>query len=91
MDSWLRASTSRVQVNYFLSFFFGKTKKKFVFFFRKDSIVSERINYDLLKKAKDIQEGIVSCPELLGTSNNTKTTDTIPAAIEKHLRGKACK
>jgi len=58
--------------------------------YKKDSIVTERINYDLLKKAKDIQEGIIACPELLGTSNNTRTTDSIPAAIEKHLRGKNC-
>lgn len=34
--------------------------------FRNDSIVSETINYDLLVKAKEIQEGKRLCPELLG-------------------------
>lgn len=52
---------------------------------RKDSVVSERICYDLLKKAKDIQDGIRPCPELLGTNINSKTADNIPPAIEKHL------
>lgn len=54
---------------------------------RKDSIVTEQINYDLLKKAKDIQEGILPCPELLGHGNNSKTKDNIPPAIQKHLGG----
>ncbi|KAJ6635583.1 Glutamate--cysteine ligase [Pseudolycoriella hygida] len=58
--------------------------------YKKDSIVTATINYDLLKKAKDIQEGNIPCPELLGTSNRTRTTDSIPPAIEKHLRGKPC-
>lgn len=53
--------------------------------FRKDSIVTERINYDLLKKAKGIQEGTIAAPELLGHGNKTKTTDNIPSAIRKHL------
>lgn len=48
-------------------------------------MVSERICYDLLKKAKDIQDGIRPCPELLGTNINSKTADNIPPAIEKHL------
>lgn len=34
---------------------------------RKDSIVSERINYDLIKKFKEIQDGIISCRELHGS------------------------
>lgn len=53
--------------------------------YKQDSVVSERICYDLLKKAKDIQDGIRPCPELLGTNINSKTADNIPAAIEKHL------
>lgn len=53
--------------------------------YKQDSVVSERICYDLLKKAKDIQDGIRPCPELLGTNVNSKTADNIPPAIEKHL------
>lgn len=52
---------------------------------RKDSVVSERINYDLLTKARLIQEGTLPSPELLGRSNKTKTSDNIPTAIQKHL------
>lgn len=33
---------------------------------RKDSVVTEKINFDLLKKAKLIQEGLQPCNELLG-------------------------
>lgn len=43
-----------------------------VFFFvisRNDSVVSERINFDLMTKVKDIQEGTCSCPELFGSLN----------------------
>lgn len=59
------------------------------FSYRKDSIVTERINYDLLKKIKDIEEG-APCPELLGSANKTKTQDNIPSAIVKHLTNGAC-
>lgn len=34
--------------------------------YKKDSVVSEKINFDLLKKAKLIQEGLQPCNELLG-------------------------
>lgn len=61
------------------------TKAKRFSIRRKDSIVTERINYDLLKKAKGIQEGTIAAPELLGHSNKTKTKDNIPKAIRKHL------
>lgn len=57
--------------------------------YRKDSVVTERINYDLLKKAKEIQDGIRPCEELLGRCTVSKTKDSIPTAIEKHL-GKKC-
>lgn len=50
--------------------------------------MSERINFDLLKKAKEIQEGNRSVPELLGHYNQSKTKDSIPSAIQKHLSGK---
>lgn len=53
--------------------------------YKKDSIVTEKINYDLLKTAKEIQEGLRSCPELLGHCIQSKTADNIPPAIMKHL------
>lgn len=53
--------------------------------YKFDSIVTEQINFDLLKKAHEIQEGQLPCPQLLGTCTNSKTTDTIPPAIQKHL------
>lgn len=56
--------------------------------YKQDSVVSEKICYDLLKKAKDIQEWIRPSPELLGTNINSKTADNIPPAIEKHLTKK---
>lgn len=55
---------------------------------RKDSIVTDRINYDILKKIQDIQNGKIIEPSLLGQSgNHTKTKDFIPPAIQKHLNG----
>lgn len=56
--------------------------------YRKDSIVTDRINYDLLKKSKEIQEGTRSCEELLGHCTQSKTKEDIPTAIQKHLCGK---
>ncbi len=32
-----------------------------------DSIVSEKVTYDLVRRLKDISEDVVPCPELLGT------------------------
>lgn len=58
--------------------------------YKFDSIVTEQINFDLLKKAHEIQEGQLPCPQLLGTCTNSKTTDTIPPAIQKHLSQPAC-
>lgn len=55
-----------------------------------DSVVTEKINYDVLCKAREIQEGQRQCPELLGTHTNSKTTETIPPAIQKHLSQTAC-
>lgn len=51
--------------------------------YKQDSIVTEKINYDILKSVNDIQMGIKSCPELLGCCTTTKTSETVPAAIEK--------
>lgn len=58
--------------------------------YKQDSVVTEKINFDLLKKARDIQEGLVPCPPLLGKHTNSKTTETIPPAIQKHLSQPAC-
>ena len=35
--------------------------------YKKDSVVSDQMAYDLLKHLKDISEGKVGCPELTGT------------------------
>lgn len=58
--------------------------------YKQDSVVTEKINFDLLKKARDIQEGVETCPQLLGTHTNSKTTESIPPAIQKHLSQTAC-
>ena len=55
----------------------------FLLNFRQDSVVTERINYDLLRLVKDIQAGDASCPELLGYSAMSKTKDSIPLALSK--------
>ncbi|XP_077488541.1 glutamate--cysteine ligase [Amblyomma americanum] len=48
--------------------------------YKQDSVVSERINYDLLQQMSKIQQGAVGCPELFGTSRS-KTRANIPSAI----------
>ncbi|XP_050027889.1 glutamate--cysteine ligase catalytic subunit [Dermacentor andersoni] len=48
--------------------------------YKQDSVVSERINYDLLLLMSKIQDGSVGCPELFGTSTS-KTKAHIPSAI----------
>lgn len=53
--------------------------------FRKDSKVSEKINYDLLKTIQQIELGTKSCPELLGYCPVSKTKEEIPSAITKDL------
>uniref|UniRef100_A0A1A9W258 Glutamate--cysteine ligase n=1 Tax=Glossina brevipalpis TaxID=37001 RepID=A0A1A9W258_9MUSC len=55
--------------------------------YKKDSLVSDLINYDILKKIEQIQLGKVKEPSLLGQCNRTKTKDFIPPAIQKHLNG----
>ena len=35
--------------------------------YKHDSAVSDKITYDLTQRMKDISEGAVPCPELLGT------------------------
>lgn len=55
----------------------------FLYFFRRDSVVTDEINYDLLKHLDKIQNGSISCPELLGYFNQTKTQENIPQAVAK--------
>ncbi|CAH4033639.1 unnamed protein product [Pieris brassicae] len=51
--------------------------------YKKDSVVTERINYDLLKTAHGIQTGEIPAPTLLGGSNVSKTNDDIPTAFKE--------
>lgn len=51
--------------------------------YKHDSVITQHINYDLLKKINGIVSNEVSCPELLGPCIASKTTETIPAAVAK--------
>lgn len=51
------------------------------FYYSKDSIVTEKINYDLLKTAHGIQTGSIPAPTLLGNILATKTNESIPKAF----------
>lgn len=51
--------------------------------YKFDSKVSESINYDLLKTIDGIQSGKITCPELLGPSQMSKTKENIPSALTK--------
>lgn len=53
--------------------------------YMKDSIVSEKINYDLLKTAHGVQTGQIPAPKLLGTSTVSKTNEDIPKAFSKMM------
>ncbi|XP_045454710.1 glutamate--cysteine ligase isoform X2 [Melitaea cinxia] len=53
--------------------------------YKKDSVVTEKINYDLLKTAHGIQTGSLAAPTLLGSSTTSKTNDDIPNAIRRML------
>jgi len=53
-------------------------------------VVSERINYDLLKCIQSIQEGKHIEPALLGKGNHSKTKDFIPPALQKQLAKNGC-
>lgn len=54
-----------------------------MFNYRKDSKITQRINYDLLKKVHDIESNKLSCPELLGPCITSKTTESVPTAVAK--------
>ncbi|XP_068628616.1 glutamate--cysteine ligase [Battus philenor] len=53
--------------------------------YNKDSVVTEKINYDLLKTAYGIQTGKIPAPTLLGSSNVSKTNEDIPKAFSKMM------
>ncbi|XP_073945249.1 glutamate--cysteine ligase [Choristoneura fumiferana] len=53
--------------------------------YQKDSVVTEKINYDLLKTMHNIQMGKQSAPTLLGSSNVSKTNEDIPKAFTKMM------
>ncbi|XP_030382175.1 glutamate--cysteine ligase [Scaptodrosophila lebanonensis] len=58
--------------------------------YKQDSVVSERINYDLLKRIQSIQQGKHVEPALLGQGNHSKTKDFIPPALQKQLAKNGC-
>lgn len=47
--------------------------------YKHDSVVSDKITYDLMRHMHDVSEGIVPCPELIGkfTSKTPKTYQVI--------------
>ncbi|XP_051159264.1 glutamate--cysteine ligase catalytic subunit [Leptopilina boulardi] len=51
--------------------------------YKKDSKITQLINYDLLKKVHDIESNKLSCPELLGPCITSKTTESVPTAVAK--------
>ncbi|XP_064652181.1 glutamate--cysteine ligase catalytic subunit-like [Lineus longissimus] len=53
--------------------------------YKKDSVVSNEIEYDLLKKCDGIMRGLEPCPELLGKFS-TRTKQDIPPAFAKKER-----
>ena len=61
--------------------------------YKQDSVVSDSISYDLVRKCVDITYGHDVCPELL-IKYNTKTKGDIPQAMAKndvHLATMAAK
>ncbi|KAH8267572.1 hypothetical protein KR026_007205 [Drosophila bipectinata] len=60
--------------------------------YKQDSVVSESINYDLLKRIQSIQEGKHVEPALLGQGyhSKTKTKEFIPPALQKQLAKNGC-
>lgn len=52
--------------------------------------MTERINYDLLKKIQAIQDGDLQPTELLGHTTNSKTKANIPMAFQKSVCEDGC-
>lgn len=61
--------------------------------YKFDSVISDEINYDLLRTLHDIQTGQITCPELLGQTLgvNSKTQDNIPTSVVKAYCPDGCK
>jgi glutamate--cysteine ligase catalytic subunit len=53
--------------------------------YKQDSVVSNAIEYDLLKKCDGLMRGCECCPELLG-KYSTRTKQDIPPAFAKKER-----
>lgn len=53
--------------------------------YKKDSVVSDKIAYDLLLHLKDVSEGTVACPELIGTlaSKTPQTYKVVDCPVGK--------
>ena len=46
--------------------------------YKHDSVINDKVTYDLIQLLKDVTEGEVSCPELLGTfTSKTPKTYTV--------------
>lgn len=61
--------------------------------YKRDSVVSERINYDLVRACAGITYGELDCPELL-MKHKTRTKGDVPRAMQKtdeHLANMAAK
>lgn len=46
--------------------------------YKHDSVISESITYDLMKKLKDISDGTVVCPELTGRMKSMASLKRLP-------------
>ena len=47
--------------------------------YKQDSVVSQEINYDLVKRIDEIERGVRQAPELLGTGYRTaKDVEIVP-------------
>ncbi|XP_041973973.1 glutamate--cysteine ligase catalytic subunit [Aricia agestis] len=53
--------------------------------YKQDSVVTEKINYDLLKTAHGIQTGSIPAPTLLGSGTRSKTNEDIPKAFTRMM------
>ncbi|XP_044726614.1 glutamate--cysteine ligase [Chrysoperla carnea] len=50
--------------------------------YKKDSIVSDSINYDLLKTVHKLQQGEIVCPDLVDELETSKTKENVPDAYK---------
>ena len=45
--------------------------------YKQDSVISEKMSFDLIKKMKGISEGTVSCPELIGSLKSHSSAEMV--------------